>query len=407
MKQITLGVIREGKVPPDKRVPLTPAQCVEVQQKYPHVRVLVQPSNIRAISDDAYEAAGIQLQEDMSVCDILIGVKEVNKPDLIPNKKYLFFSHTYKEQPYNRALLQEILDKHIQLIDYEVMTNPPGRRIIGFGRYAGIVGCYNGFLTYGLKHNIYQLKPAHQCEDRAEMEGELTKIKLPSNTKIVLTGWGRVGNGAREIIEKIGLKEVNGEDFKNNDFDEPVFTQLDVAEYNAKKDGSEFDKSDFYKDASDYESTFKDFLEVANMYVACHYWDASAPYIFTRDDLKDPKNKVTVVADISCDIDGPVACTIRPSTIAEPIYGYNPITEKEDDFKKEGVIAVMAVDNLPCELPKDASKDFGNELIKNVFDGLFNDDSAGIIQRASQTNLNGELTPDFEYLEDYLKRKDD
>lgn len=404
MNQIILGVIREGKVPPDKRVPLTPAQCVEVQNKYPHVKVLVQPSPIRAIKDSEYEAAGIELSDDMTLCDILIGVKEVNKEDLIPGKKYMFFSHTFKEQPYNRTLLQEILDKKIQLIDYEVMTNPPGKRIIGFGRYAGIVGCYNGFLTYGLKHNLYNLKPANQCDDRAEMEGELSKVNLPANTKIVLTGWGRVGNGAREIVEKLGLKEVSSEAFLNETFDEAVYTQLDVTEYNAKKDGSEFSKRDFYNDGSEFKSTFDNYLRVADMYVACHYWDASAPFIFTREDLKAEGVKTTVVADISCDIDGPVACTIRPSTIADPIYGYNPITEKEDDYTKAGVIAVMAVDNLPCELPKDASKDFGGELLNNIFDGLFNEDVDGIIERASETDLNGELMPDFAYLEDYLKR---
>jgi alanine dehydrogenase len=403
MDQIKLGIIREGKVPPDKRVPLTPKHCKEILSKYPHVKIFVQPSPVRAILDSEYENVGIELKEDLSDCDILIGVKEVNKPDLLPNKKYMFFSHTFKEQPYNRALLQEVLDKKIQLIDYEVMTNTRGTRIIGFGRYAGIVGCYNGFLTYGKKHNLYNLKPANQCEDRVEMESELSKVELPKDAKIVLTGWGRVGNGAREIIQKIGLKEVSANEFLSNSFDQPVFTQLKVNEYNETKDGSEFNKSAFYEDASDYRSTFMDYLKVSNMYIACHYWDASAPFIFTREDLKNPEIKTTVVADISCDIDGPVASTLRPSTIADPIYGYNVTTESEDDFMKEGVIAVMAVDNLPCELPKDASQDFGDELIKNIFDSLFIEDKDKIIERASETDLNGKLMPNYAYLESYLQ----
>ena len=220
-----LGIIREGKTPPDKRVPLTPKQCAKIQKDYPHVDVVVQSSEVRKIKDEAYVAAGIKVVDDVSDCDILMGVKEVNKADLIPNKTYLFFSHTFKKQPYNRTLLQTILDKKIQLVDYEVLTDKNESRLIGFGRYAGIVGTYNGFLAFGKKQQSYNLKPAHLCEDRIEMEGELSKVNLPKNTKIVLTGFGRVGHGAREILEKLQLKEVNATDFLNKSFDEPVFTQ--------------------------------------------------------------------------------------------------------------------------------------------------------------------------------------
>lgn len=400
-----LGVIREGKNPPDKRVPLTPIQCIELQKRFPNVEVIIQTSQVRKISDDAYSALGLKMVEDVSDCDILIGVKEVNKPDLIPNKTYLFFSHTYKEQPYNRELLQTILDKNIQLIDYEVLTKPNGSRLIGFGRYAGIVGCYNGFLTYGKKHNLYNLKPANQCEDRVEFEAELKNVKLPNDFKVVLTGFGRVGHGAKEIVTLLGLKEVSPEDFLTTKFNEPVYTQLNPGNYFKREDGKDFDKSAFYESGKGHTSIFKTYLEVANMYIACHYWDASSPFVFTRDDLKSNTIKTTVVADISCDIDGPVASTIRPSTIADPIYGYNPQTESEDDFMKAGVIAVMAVDNLPCELPKDASEDFGNELLDKILPSLFGEDTDTIIERGSQTDLNGKLMPNFAYLEDYLAGK--
>jgi alanine dehydrogenase len=398
-----LGVIREGKNPPDKRVPLTPEQCVEIEKRFPNVEVVVQTSQVRKITDEAYKSAGVTVVENVDDCDVLIGVKEVNKQDLIPNKKYLFFSHTFKKQPYNRELLKEILSKKIQLIDYEVLTNKNGKRLIGFGKYAGIVGCYNGFLTYGRKHNLYNLKPANQCEDRVEFEEELEKVKLPSNFKLVLTGFGRVGHGAREIVELLGLKEVSATEFLNNDFDVPVYTQLKVQDYFEPEDGTAFNKSKFYESGKGHISVFNKYLEVANMYVACHYWDSSSPFVFTREDLKSSDIKTSVVADISCDIDGPVASTIRPSTIADPIYGYNPITEKEDDFMKDNVIAVMAVDNLPCELPKDASKDFGIELLDKILPNLFGEDVDGVIERASQTNLNGELTKHFSYLENYLK----
>lgn len=406
MNKIKIGVIREGKVPPDKRVPLTPEQCKTLEAVYPHVEVVVQPSPIRAYKDQEYIDRGVTMQEDLSDCDILIGVKEVNIEDLIPNKKYLFFSHTFKKQPYNRDLLRAIIDKNIQLIDYEVLKNKDNKRVIGFGRYAGIVGTYNGFLTYGLKHNLFELKAAHACKDRKEVEQELTKVTLPSSTKIVLTGFGRVGHGAREIMDLLPIKEVSPEEFLNEEFDTPVFTHLEVEDYYERRDGAEFDKNEFYQNAEIFQSTFGRYLSQADMYIPCHYWSNKADFIMTREDLKGEDVRLSVVADISCDIDGPVACTIRPSKIADPIYGYDPQAEEEADFKKEGVIAVMAVDNLPCELPLDASEDFGNELMKEIFPSLLLEDKDQIIAKGSQTTLSGELTEHFAYLENYLIGKE-
>ena len=165
MEKIKIGVIREGKVPPDKRVPLTPKQCKLLETRYPNVELVVQPSPVRAYSDQAYLDEGVTMNEDLSSCDIILGVKEVNIEDLIPGKKFMFFSHTIKKQPYNRDLLRAIMDKNIQLIDYEVLKNKSNKRVIGFGRYAGIVGCYNGLRTFGLKHDLYELKAANQCKE--------------------------------------------------------------------------------------------------------------------------------------------------------------------------------------------------------------------------------------------------
>ncbi len=405
-KQLNIGLVREGKVPPDKRVPLTPEQCQRLEAMYPHVKVYVQPSSVRAYNDDEYRAKGIEVREDLSVCDILLGVKEVNIEDLIPEKKYLFFSHTFKKQPYNRDLLRAIIAKRIQLIDYEVLKNRENKRVIGFGRYAGIVGCYNGFLAYGKKHGLYDLKPAHLCPDRKEVEKELRKVVLPPSTRIVLAGYGRVGHGAREIMDLLPITEVSPDEFLSDTFDKPVFTHLEAEDYYAPRDGSEFVKSDFYTNPGTYKSTFSRYLPYVDMYIPCHYWNAKADFIFTRDDLKKEDTRLSVVADISCDIDGPVACTIRPSKISDPIYGYNPVTEQEDDFMNEGVIAVMAVDNLPCELPLDASEDFGNELIKEVLPSLLMEDRDEIIARGSQTTMNGNLTESFAYLEAYLEGKE-
>jgi saccharopine dehydrogenase (NAD+, L-lysine forming) len=406
MEKIKLGIIREGKVPPDHRVPLTPKQCKAIQVLYPNVEVIIQPSPIRAYQDAEYVAEGLQLDEDLSQCDIILGVKEVKITDLIPGKKFLFFSHTIKKQPYNRDLLRAILDKKIEMIDYEVIKDKHNKRLIGFGRYAGIVGCYNGFRTYGLKHGLYDLKPAHKCADRKEMEAELSKVDLPKNTKIVLTGYGRVGHGAVEIIDLLPIKEVAPEEFLTKDFDGPVFTHLEAEDYFGRKDGKPFSKQEFYTQPELYTSTFSRYLNVADIYVPCHYWNNKSPFIVTAEDLRSPKLKTSVIADISCDIAGPIASTLRPSKISDPIYGYDPITQQEVDFMNDGAIAVMAVDNLPCELPLDASEDFGNELLKFVLPALLKEDSDNIIGRATETNKEGKLTDLYSYLQDFVDGKE-
>ena len=401
-----IGLLREGKVPPDKRVALSPQHAKQFVDTYPEIDLVVQPSPIRCFPDEDYEKLGIKLQEDLSDCDVLIGVKEVNVEDLIPNKTYLFFSHTYKKQPYNKKLLRAILDKNISLIDYEMLTDSFHRRLIGFGRYAGVVGAYNGFLTWGKKFTSFQLKPAHECFDRAEMEQEYSKINLPDDFKLVITGSGRVANGAMEVIDAVGLKKVSPDEFKNKSFNEPVYTKLGVSDYYALDSGEEMDVQKFYQDPSNSHSVFPEYAKHADAYFSCHFWDNRAPYIFTREEAKADDFKLKVVADISCDIDCAVACTLRPSTIADPIYGYDAKAEKETSFRDEDAIAVMAVDNLPCELPRDASEDFGEELLKHILPSLIGIDEDGRIMRARETTLDGKLTAKYAYLQEWVDEKD-
>lgn len=395
-----IALLREGKIPADKRVALSPKQCLEVLNQYPGLVLVVQPSPIRKFTDQDYLDLGIVLQEDLSDCDVLIGVKEVPKKDLIPHKTYFYFSHTIKEQPYNKSLLLKMLSLNIRMIDYEVLTNQESKRLIGFGRYAGIVGCYNGFLAYGKRTSSFSLKPAHLCEDRKEMEIELRKIQLEP-IKIILTGSGRVGNGILELINIIGIKQVLPDEFLNKSFDEPVFVHLNTLDYNKRIDGSASSKSDFYTNPGSYQSDFLKFAKTAEMFIAGHYYAAGSPFLFTREDAKSKEFKIRTVADVSCDINGPVACTIQPSTIHNPIYGYNPFTERIDDYAKPDVIAVMAVDNLPCELPKDSSIDFGEELIKHILPCLLSTDPHKVIERATICE-NGKLTEQFSYLESYV-----
>ena len=397
-----IGVVREGKTPPDQRVPLTPAQCAELKRSYPDVELVVESSEVRRITDDEYRAEGIDVVKDLSGCDVLLGVKEVPLDELIPDTTYLFFSHTYKLQPYNAKLLRTIVDKRIRLIDYELIKRANGRRVIGFGRWAGIVGAYNGLRAWGMRHGTFALPRAIDCADMKDMVSHAKAIDLPSHMKIVLTGGGRVGMGAHELLTSLGLREVHADAFLKEDFNEAVFTRLDVDQYNARTDGQPFDMEGFMADATGYKSTFMPYAEVADMYIAGHYWAEGSPFLFTREDMKAASWNVKVVADVSCDIDGPVACTLRPSTIADPLYGYNPTTESECAMDDPSGVTVMAVDNLPCELPRDASHGFGKEMMAHVIPLLVGGDRDNMLTNATETTLEGALAAKFAYLQDYI-----
>jgi len=401
MPQITIGVLRETKTPPDFRVVLSPVRALEIMKLYPEIKVVVQPSYIRSFADEQYTAAGIELREDLRDCDILVGVKEVKKETLIPEKTYFFFSHTIKKQPHNASLLKTILDKRIRLIDYELIKDSKGKRLIGFGRYAGIVGCYNGMRLFGEKHRLFSLKPAHKCADRTEMRKEMSNIVLPAGLKIVLTGFGRVGNGAVEILTELNVKQVSVADFLSKSFNEPVFCHPDTGDCFRRISDGGYEKKEFYAHPEMYYSIFPEYCQVADLFVACHFWQKGSPAYFTAEDTKSKSWKTMVVADVSCDVGGPVGTTLRSTTISDPFFGFNPVTQEEVDFHEPGAIAVMAIDNLPCELPKDASDDFGNEFIANVLPEIANGDANGILEAATETTFDGKLTADFAYLLEY------
>lgn len=395
------GIIREGKTPPDRRVVFSPERLLEFSKQYPQANIKVQPSDIRVFSDDAYRALGFEISEDLSDCDVLLGVKEVPIDDLIPNKTYFFFSHTIKEQPYNKKLLQACLERNIRLIDHETLVDEKGSRLIGFGRYAGIVGAYNTFRAFGIKYDLFNLTKAEKLNSKEELIQRLSRPFLPP-IKIVLTGEGKVAMGAKEILDGVKIKEVNIQDFLKKEFDVPVYVQIDVQDYNRRKDGKLATRKDFFENDKAYESDFQRFSEVADIFIAGHYYKEGAPYILTQEMLNAPKNQIKVVGDISCDIDGPIACTLRPSTIAEPIYGYYPREHKEVSVEHPAAVVVMAVDNLPCELPQDASEGFGKVFLDKIIPCFFNDDKDQILKRATICE-NGQLTKRFEYLENYAK----
>ncbi len=400
---IKIGLIREGKVPVDKRVALTPTQVVSLQHKF-GVKVVVQPSKIRCYTDDAYKLKGIELAEDISDCAILLGVKEVPMPELIPNKTYFFFSHTSKEQPYNQKLLQTIIEKRIRLIDYEGLTDTSGARVVAFGRYAGIVGAYNGIMTYGKRLNLFNLRPANACYDLADLETEYANVNLPP-IKIILTGRGRVSKGSEEVLLGMGIKKVTPTQFLSNKFDFPVYAQVHSNQYNKTKDGSPFDIKSFHANPTGFEGDFLKYAKVADLLIAGAFWNPKAPVLFTKEEALEPEFNIKVIADITCDIEGSIPSTLRPSTIASPVYDYSAIDGTEQKaFSNKANITVMAVDNLPCELPINASNDFGEQLINNVLPHLFNGDTDEVIQRATITD-NGQLTDKYSYLQNFLEGK--
>lgn len=397
------GIIKERKTPPDRRVVFAPNELTRLKQLYHDAIVEVESSDIRIFSDVQYQSMGITVTDDVSNCDVLFGVKEVPVENLIPNKAYFFFSHTIKKQPYNRKLLQAILEKNIDLYDHETIVDAHNRRLIGFGRYAGMVGVYNGIRAFGIKFELFKLPKAETLSGRDALIMHLKRITMPA-LKFVITGTGKVGSGAKEILDAIKIKEITVDNYLTKKYAQAVYVQLDVLEYNKRIDGPSLDFTDFVAHPDEYVSDFEKFTKVTDIYFAGHFYASGAPMILTREMLNASDCKLKVVADISCDVKGPIACTLRSSTIAEPLYGYFPLEDKEVDVFHPAAVVVMAVDNLPCELPKDASEGFGEQFMEHVIPAFFNGDKDGILKRAKITEK-GKLTARFSYLQDYVDGK--
>jgi len=395
-----IGLIRESKKPYDKRVALSPAQCVDVMNRFTDVKIVVQPSPHRCISDAEYLDAGIEMSEDLEQCDILLGIKEVPIEDLIANKTYLFFSHTIKKQPHNRKLLRTILQKNIRLVDYETLVWENGSRVLGFGRFAGIVGAHNGFLTWGKKFNLYNLKPAYLCENYAEMKAEYDKIEMPP-LKIALCGDGRVAHGCLELLNLLHIREVTPQEFLDEQFDVPTYVHLVTEDFYAHKDGELWDKADFYHNPENYVSTFKQYTQHCDVMLNAIFWNERIPRFFSKEDMKARDFKIKVIADISCDVNGSIPATMKDTTIEEPVFGYHPLSETMEAPFLKNTIDIMAVSNLPCELPYDASIAFGEQLIKYVMGNLLNSKNSRMIHFATIAQ-NGELTERYRYLKDYV-----
>jgi len=401
MNQIKLkiGIIKEGKVPTDSRVPLTPKQCVQAMHDFP-IEIVVETCPTRCYSDEEYRKEGIEVTTNIVDCDLLMGVKEVPVQQLIPGKTYLFFSHTIKKQPYNRKLIWAILEKNIRLIDYEVLKDEKGNRLIAFGRFAGMVGAHNALWTYGKRTGQFSLPRMKEFLHYVDAVEHYKTVDFPA-IKIVLTGTGRVATGAAEVLRDMGIKEVGHSDFLSKTFKKAVFTQLHCFNYVARKDGSPYQKYDFYHHPERFESIFAPYFQEADVMINGIFWDSRAPVFFKVEDMKRPDFNLKVIADVTCDI-APVSSipsTIRASTIADPVFGFDPNTSSETAAHTPGCVDMMTIDNLPNELPRDASEAFGQQFLKNVLPELLLSKSK-VIEHGTIAE-NGHLTKHFRYMEDY------
>lgn len=393
-----IGIIKEGKIPADNRVALTPAQCKWIQETYPFCKVVVQRSEARCFSDREYSFAGIELADGVEDCDILLGIKEVPSYQIIPQKKYLFFSHTCKKQPHNQKLLQTIIDRSCTLIDYECLRHEDGQRIIGFGFFAGIVGAHNGMMAYANRTGAFHLKRVYQQKDFKTLIHTYFGLKLPK-VKIAVTGSGRVAHGILEIMNLMGVIEVEKEDYKRREFSYPVYVQTKGSDLYRHKEGQPYNRDHFHLHPQEYDCVFEDYLPHTDILMNGVYWDKNVPRLFKKEDVQRADFRIQTIADITDDANGSVPINVGDQTIEDPVYGIDKMSLEKTAPYLAGSVDVMAVGNLPNELPRDASKYFGEQLIKYVLPDLLEGDSE-IMQRATVVK-EGRLTKEYNYLCDY------
>ncbi|MHC5354765.1 NAD(P)-dependent oxidoreductase [Myroides sp. LJL115] len=400
-----LGIIKERKTPPDRRVALTPEQIIRAMEKFKGLEIIVESSDIRVFDDNSYSDLGIQVSQDLQQCDVIVGLKEIPIEFLLPNKTYVLFSHTIKKQIHNRGLLQACLRENITLMDHETFVNQQNKRIIGFGRYAGIVGAYNTLRAFGLKYELFTLAAPQTLKTKDDLIYRLKKQFLPP-IKIVVTGTSNVARGIMEVLDGAKIKKVPYDKFLSNKYDCPVYTQIDAGQYYKRKDGTQGGKEDFYKNPGLYETDFERFAQVADILITGHFFQKGSPVILSKEMLNSAKNQIKVIGDVSCDVDqGPIEATIRTTTIEEPFYGYHPRENEEVDLEHPAAITVMAIDNLPCALPEDSSQAFGDVFIEQILPAFFNEDKEGILEKATITKM-GKLTDKYSHLEDYAQGKE-
>lgn len=395
---LKIGLIREGKIPADTRVALTPAQCKWIHMNHPELKVIVQKSGNRCFSDKEYEMAGVEVKENLEECQILMGIKEVPVSMFIPGKTYLFFSHTKKLQPWNQELIKAAVANRITLIDYECLEHEDGKRIIGFGFFAGIVGAHNGMMAYGKRTGLYSLDKVNSAKNLQHLIHTYFGLKLPP-MKIAVTGSGRVAHGILEIMNLLGIHEAEPEEYLEKEFAYPVYVHLKGGDLYEKKDGSGYNRNHFHENPTAYNCIFSKYIPHTDILMNGIYWEKNIPRLFEAEALQRDDFRIQTIADITDDKNGSVPCNLGDSTIEDPIYGVDKKTFEKTAPFLPGSVDVMAVGNLPNELPRDASRYFGEQLIKFVMKDLIEGNSV-IIDKATILK-EGKLTEYYEYMKEY------
>jgi alanine dehydrogenase len=400
---VKIGLIREGKIPADYRVALTPAHCKWIHRNSSEVEIIAQSSAVRCFTDREYLAAGVQVKDDISECDILLGIKEVPVEQLIPGKTYLFFSHTKKKQEHNRQLLQAIMKNNITLIDYECFEHEDGQRIIGFGFFAGVVGAHNGMMAYGNRTGLYKLDRVYRQRSFRELIHTYFGLRLP-NVKIAVTGSGRVAHGILEIMNLMGIHEVEPDDYLLRRFAYPVYTQLKGADLYERNENGKYQRLEFHEHPELYRCKFLPYASQTDILLNGVYWDKKVPRLFEKEDVKDENFIIRTIADITDDAGGSIPINLGDQSIENPIYGVDRTTLQKTEPYLPNSIDIMAVGNLPNELPRDASRYFGEQLIKHILEDLVTDGSP-IIEKATIVK-EGKLTLHYEYMRDFAEGKE-
>lgn len=394
---LAIGLIREGKLPYDNRVALTPAQCRWLLKNI-DCKIYVQPSAHRCYSDNEYERSGIVLQEDLTDCNLMLGIKEVPVNMLLAGKTYMFFSHTKKKQSYNQNLMHAMMDNDITLIDYECFEHADGQRIIGFGFFAGIVGAHNGIMAHGNRTGTYQLDRVFKQKDYRELIHKYFGLKLPP-LKIAVTGSGRVAHGIIEIMNLLDVQEAEHDEYLNWKFDYPVYVHLKGASLYQHKENNKYSRQHFHEHPEEYNCVFQPYIKHTDILMNGVYWDKNIPRLFEMEDMKHNDFAIQTIADISDDAGGSVPCNLGDCSINDPVYGVDKTSGIKTKPYLLSSVDMMAVGNLPNELPRDASRFFGEQLIKYIL-GDFINGSSTIIEKATILK-HGKLTANFDYLADY------
>lgn len=393
-----IGLIREGKIPADNRVALTPAQCKWIHKNSLEVRIVLQHCEYRCFTDKEYILAGVEVREDMSDCDILFGIKEVPVNMLIEGKTYLFFSHTKKLQPGNKNLLQAIMKKNITLIDYECLEHEDGTRIIGFGFFAGIVGAHNGMMAYGKRTGEFNMERVNSTKNLQHLIHTYFGMKLP-NIKVAVTGSGRVAHGLLEIMNLMDIHEVEPDDYTDKTFTYPVYVHLKGGDLYARQTDGGYQRNDFHSFPQNYVSKFIEYMAHTDILMNGVYWEKTIPRLFEMNDIAGKDVRIQTIADVTDDKHGSVPCNLGDSTIEDPVYGVDKNTFLKTKPYLPGSIDIMAVGNLPNELPRDASRYFGEQLIKYVLADLIKENT-NVINNATIVK-NGSLNTAYEYMREY------